>query len=153
MKIAIGSDFAGFELKEAIRKHLEEKNISFVDFTPEAKDYYDVVLDVIPGVQNKEFDCAILCCGSGMGMAQMANSFKGIRAAVCESVYSAKLCRAINNSNVLTMGGFLVAPWLGCQMVDTYLETQLGDSLPQFKDFLIEVQEKIVVLEDTVIYK
>ena len=152
MKIAIGSDFAGFELKEAIRKHLEEKDISFVDFTPEAKDYYDVVLDVIPGVQNKEFDCAILLCGTGMGMAQISNSFKGIRAAVCESVYSAKMCRAINDSNVLTMGGFLVAPWLGCQMVDVYLKTQLGDDLDEFKDFLIAAQKKIAELEDTVIY-
>ena len=153
MKIAIGADFAGFDLKEAIRGHLEKKGLDFVDFSPEARDYYDVVFDVVPGIQSKEFDCAILCCGSGMGLAQMANSYKGIRAAVCESVYSAKLCRAINNSNILTMGGFLVAPWLGCQMVDTYLNTQLGDDLPEFKDFLIEVQEKIVVLEDTVIYK
>jgi len=152
MKIAIGSDFAGFELKEAVREHLEKKGLDFVDFSPEARDYYDIVIEAIPRVQNKEFDCAILLCGSGMGMAQMANSYKGIRAAVCESLYSAKLCRAINNSNVLTMGGFLVAPWLGCKMVDIYLETQIGDDMDEFKEFLLEVQDKIVELEDTVIY-
>lgn len=152
MKIAIGADGSGFDLKEAVRAHLEELGIEYVDFTPEAKDYYDVVPVLVPRVQSGEFDRAILLCGTGMGMAQMANSYKGIRAAVCESVTSATLCRAINNSNILTMGGFLVAPWLGCQMVDAFLKTELTEGLDAFHDFLIDAQKKIADLEETVIY-
>ena len=64
-----------------------------------------------------------------MGMAQMANSYKGIRAAVVESTFAARMCRAINNSNVLTMGGFIVAPFMACEMVDVFLNTQITDCL------------------------
>ena len=88
MKIAIGADGSGFELKEAIRKHLEELNIEYVDYAKEAREYYDIVPEVAPAVQSGECDYAILCCGTGMGMAQMANSYKGIRAAVVEYIRS-----------------------------------------------------------------
>lgn len=152
MKIAIGSDGSGFELKEAVRAHLDELGVEYVDFTPEAKEYYDVVPALVPRVQSGEFDRGLLFCGTGMGMAQMANSYKGIRAAVCESVSSATLCRAINNSNILTMGGFLVSPWIGCQMVDAFLHTEITDGLDAFHDFLLDAQKRIAELEDTVIY-
>lgn len=152
MKIALAADGSGFELKEAIRLHLEELNIEYVDYTKEARDYYDVVPEVAPAVQSKEVDYAILCCGTGMGMAQMANSYKGIRAAVVESVFTAKMCRAINNSNILTMGGFLVAPFMACQMVDAFLNTNITDGLDAFYDFLLDAQEKIKAVEKE-IYK
>ncbi len=150
MKIAIGADGSGFELKEAICRHLEEKGIEYVDYSKKAREYYDIVPEAIPAVQKGECDYAILCCGTGMGMAQMSNSYKGIRAAVVESVFAAKMCRAINNSNVLTMGGFIVAPFMACEMVDVFLETNITDGLDDFHDFLLDAQEKIKAVEETI---
>ena len=150
MRIAVAADASGFELKEAIRAHLEEKNIEVIDYAEAAREYYDVVPEVAPAVQSGEVDYAILCCGTGMGMAQMANSYKGIRAAVVESVFAAKMCRAINNSNILTMGGFIVAPFMACEMVDTFLETQITDGLDDFHDFLLDAQEKIKAIEEKI---
>ena len=91
MKLAIGADGSGFELKEAIRTHLEEKGIEYVDYAKEPQEYYEIVPKVALAIQNKECEYAILCCGTGMGMAQMANSYKGIRAAVVESVFACLL--------------------------------------------------------------
>lgn len=150
MRLALGADGSGFELKEAIRKHLEEKGIEYIDYAKEAREYYDIVPEVVPTVQSGACDYAILCCGTGMGMAQMANSYKGIRAAVVESVFAAKMCRAINNSNVLTMGGFIVAPFMACQMVDIFLATQITDGLDDFHDFLLDAQKKIKAVEDAI---
>lgn len=157
MKIAIGADISGFELKEVIRKYLEEKGIEYKDFgTKDAEhpvEYYEVVPVVAPLVQSGAYDRALLFCGTGMGMAQIANSYKGIRAAVCENLYSARLSRAINNSNILTMGGFLVAPNLGIQMTEEFLSTEITEGMGDFHDFLLEAQEIIQELEDTTIYR
>jgi len=150
MRIALGADASGFDLKEAVKEHLTQKGIECIDYAKEAREYYDVVPEVAPALQRGEFDYAILCCGTGMGMAQMANSYKGIRAAVVESVFAAKMCRAINNSNVLTMGGFMIAPFMGCQIVDTFLETNITDGLDDFHDFLLDAQEKIKAVEETI---
>lgn len=157
MKIAIGADGSGFDLKESVIRHLAEKGIDFTDFTPTRdglKEYYETVPTVIPLLLKGDYDYAILMCGTGMGMAQIANSYKGIRAAVCESVFTAKMSRAINNSNVLAMGGFVVTPWIGNLMVDTFLSTQIAedDSLASFHDFLLEAQDHIKELENK-IYK
>ena len=152
MKIAIGADPSGFDLKEAVRKHLEEQNIEYVDLGTLSADvpveYYDIAPQVAAGIQNGTYTYGLLFCGTGMGMAQIANSYRGIRAAVCESVYSAKMCRAINNSNILSMGGFLVAPHVGIQMVDTFLATEITEGLDSFHDFLLDAQVKIKELED-----
>ncbi|MCU6761712.1 Ribose-5-phosphate isomerase B [uncultured Roseburia sp.] len=150
MKIAIGADASGFELKEAVRKHLEELNIEYTDFAKEARDYYEIVPEAVPAVQRGDFDFGILCCGTGMGMAQMANSYQGIRAAVVESTYTAKMSRAINNSNILTMGGFVVAPFMACEMVDVFLNTQITDGLDDFHDFLLDAQKRIKAVEKTI---
>lgn len=150
MKIAIGADGSGFDLKEAIRKHLEEKKIEYTDYAKEAREYYDIVPEVIPAVQNGEYDYAILCCGTGMGMAQMSNSYKGIRAAVVESVFAAKMSRAINNSNVLAMGGFMIAPFMASEIVDVFLSTQITDGLDDFHDFLLDAQQKIKAAEEKI---
>lgn len=153
MRIALGADGSGFELKETIRIHLEELNIEYIDYAPEAREYYDIVPEVAPVVQSGECDYAILCCGTGMGMAQMANSYKGIRAAVVESVFSARMSRAINNSNILTMGGFIVAPFMACEMVDVFLNTAITDGLDEFHDFLLDAQIKIKEAEEKIYEK
>ncbi len=154
MKIAVGADFGGFELKEAVCSHLKEQGHTITDYGTLAPDapveYYDIVPKVAPLVQNNEVDRAILFCGTGMGMAQIANSYRGIRAAVCESVYAARLCRVINNSNILSMGGFLVAPHLGCQMADVFLGTQMTDGFDNLAEFLKDAQKKITALEEKI---
>lgn len=157
MKIAIGADSSGFALKEAVRKHLAEINIEYDDFGTLSEDkpieYYDIAPVVAKAIQDKKYEYALLFCGTGMGMAQIANSFQGIRAAVCESVLSAKMCRAINNSNILTMGGFFIAPYLANQMVDVFFSTNLTDGMGSFHDFLVDAQNKIKELEEKTIYR
>ncbi len=154
MKLAIGADISGYTLKEALAAYLREKNIPYDDYGTLTADkpveYYDIAPVVAQKVANGEYDFGLLVCGSGMGMCQIANSFKGIRAAVCESVYATRLCRAINDSNILTLGGFLVAPHLGVQMLETFLNTKITDGLPDFHDFLLDAQVKIHQLEDKI---
>jgi len=154
MKIVIGADFAGFALKEAVIEYLDSKSINYEDLGTKSADapvdYYDIVPEVCKGIQNNEYAYGLLFCGTGMGMAQIANSYKGIRAAVCESVYSAKMSRAINDSNILSMGGFIVGPQMGCEMVNVFLNTKLTQDLDQFHDFLIAAQEEIKKLEEVI---
>lgn len=151
MRIAIGADISGFDLKEAVKKHLDEIGIEYDDFGTISADkpieYYDIAPFVAEGVQVGKYPYAILFCGTGMGMAQIANSYKGVRAAVCESVLSAKMCRAINDSNILTMGGFFIAPYLANQMVDAFLTTSITEGMDDFHDFLLDAQLKIKQLE------
>jgi len=157
MRIAIDADPAGFELKVALVKHLEEKGIDIVDFAPDSdkiRDIDEFVPDMMPLIQKGEFDFGIVICGTGMGVSQIANSYKGIRAALCESVFTAKLSRAINNSNVLCMGGFIVAPWMANAMVDVFLSTNIteDESLESVKDFLLDLDCRVKELEEE-IYK
>lgn len=155
MRIAIDADPAGFGLKEAIVEHLKGKGEEFVDFAPDedkVRDIYETVPDMMPLIQKGEFDFGILICGTGMGMSQIANSYKGIRAALCESVYTAKLSRAINNSNVLALGGFIVAPRMATAMVDVFLSTNITEeeSLASVKDFLLDLDCKVKELEEQI---
>ena len=90
----------------------------------------------------------ILLCGTGMGMSQAANKFQGIRAACVESVYAARMCRAINDSNVLCMGGWIVAPEMGLEMVDAFLDTGHTQGLePWRQDFLKKAKDAFDQLE------
>jgi ribose 5-phosphate isomerase B len=154
MKIAIGADISGYDLKAALIKHLDDKGIDYKDFgTPDPDhpdEYYDVVPAVAPLIQSGEYDYGVLLCGTGMGMSQIANSYKGIRAACVESVYAAKMSRAINDSNVLCMGGFIVAPTMGVEMLDVFLNTQITEGLDAFHDFLLNARERIKGLEDDI---
>jgi ribose 5-phosphate isomerase B len=154
IKLAIGADISGFDLKEAVRGFLDSLGIEYVDFgtknAEEPVDYYDIVPGVVKAIQNGEFCFGILFCGSGMGMAQIANSYKGIRAAVCESVYASKMCRAINDSNILCMGGFIVGPQMGCEMTKVFLNTKITEDLDEYHDFLLNAQEEIKKLEEVI---
>jgi len=112
-KIVIGSDKSGFTLKEALKEYLVEHGFevedvgmqTIEDFQP----YYEVAPKVAKKVQSGEFSRGLLCCGTGMGMAIVANKFKGVYAAVVEGSYGAKMAKVINNANVLTMGGWKLA--------------------------------------------
>jgi ribose 5-phosphate isomerase B len=124
VKIAIGSDHAGFSLKEAVKKHLEKKGIEFKDFgtySQESCDYPDIAKDVALAVKNEEFTFGILICGTGIGISIAANKVRGIRAALCHDTFSAKAARAHNNANILAMGARVIGEGLACEIVDAFL--------------------------------
>lgn len=126
MKIALGSDHGGYELKQAIMKHLQEEGYEFTDlgcYSLESCDYPIYGEKVAKAVANKEYDLGILCCGTGIGISISANKVKGIRAACCSDCFSAKYTRMHNDANILCMGGRVVGPGLANQMVDLFLTT------------------------------
>lgn len=158
MKLAIGSDKSGFSLKEAIKAHLADRGIQADDLgtlDPEqAKPYFEVASTVAPLVQNGTYDRAILICGTGMGMAIVANKYQGVYAAVCESTYAAEKCRAINDANILTMGGWIIAEQLGCDMVDRFLDTAFTQGLEEWRQaFLTNARSKVKELESGIYQK
>ena len=137
MKIAIGSDKSGFSAKEAIKAYLTESGADFEDLGTvdlnEVHPYYQVAGDVAPLVQNGTYDRAILICGTGAGMSVVANKFKGVYAVACEGVYSARMARAINNANVLCMGGWIVGPEMAIEMVRAFLNTAWCQDLEDWR--------------------
>ena len=126
MKIAIGADHGGFLLKEAIKKHLASLKVPFKDlgtFSEESVDYPDIGKNVARSVASKKFRFGILVCGTGQGMAMVANKVKGIRAAVCHNVFTAKMSRAHNDANILTLGGRVLNKATALKLVDVFLRT------------------------------
>ncbi|MBE6909935.1 MAG: RpiB/LacA/LacB family sugar-phosphate isomerase [Ruminococcaceae bacterium] len=137
MKIAIGSDKSGFSAKEAIKAYLTEAGVHFDDLgttdLESVHPYYQVASEVAPKVQSGDYDKAVLICGTGAGMSIVANKFKGVHAVACEGVYSAKMARAINNANVLCMGGWIVGPEMAVEMVKTFLSTDWCQDLEDWR--------------------
>lgn len=137
MKIAIGSDKSGYNLKEAIKAYLTSENYEFEDLgtlDPEQPKPFFVVADcVAEKVQNGTYDRAILICGTGAGVSIVSNKYKGVHAVACESVYSAKMCRAINNAQILCMGGWIVAPEMGIEMTKAFLTTDFLQDLEDWR--------------------
>lgn len=155
MKVAIGSDKSGFTLKEAIKAHLAENGIEYVEVgtldLDHVKPFYVTAPEVAEKLLAKDADFGILICGTGMGMSQVANKYKGIRAACVESTYAARMCRAINDSNVLCLGGWEIAPELGLELVDTFLKTGHTEGLePWRQDFLKNALHEFQKLEDKI---
>ncbi|RMH66641.1 MAG: ribose 5-phosphate isomerase B [Calditrichaeota bacterium] len=126
MKVGIGSDHAGFVMKEAIIKFLEEKKIEFIDygtFKEESVNYPDYALKVSKAVTDGDVDYGILICGTGIGMSITANKVKGIRAALCHNEETARMSRLHNNANVLCLGGRVLEESLALKMVELWLNT------------------------------
>ena len=127
--IAIGSDHGGYQLKEEIKKYLEEAGIEYKDFgcdSEERTDYPVFGEPVIKAVQSKEFEKGILICGTGFGMTILANKFKGIRCACCWIEEVAKLLKAHNIANIIALPGsfinisesvFILRAWLGTEFM------------------------------------
>ena len=125
--IVLGSDHAGFYLKEEINAYLDEHKIKFIDigcYSPESFDYAVSAQKACDKVVSGECEKAILCCGTGVGISIAANKVKGIRACFCSDYFSAKLTRAHNDANVLCLGGRVVGAGLACELVDIFLNTE-----------------------------
>jgi len=126
MKVIIGGDHAGFTMKTQIKTLLENLGHGVEDVGCHSEDSVDYPVygkAVAAGVASGEFPKGILVCGSGLGMSMIANRFVGVRAALCNDLYSAVLSRQHNDANLLVMGGRLIGADLAGEIVSTWLET------------------------------
>ncbi|HZR29152.1 MAG TPA: ribose 5-phosphate isomerase B [Terriglobales bacterium] len=126
MKISLGADHAGFELKEKIKKLLVQQGLEVSDqgtLSSESVDYPDYARKVGEQVANRNADLGILVCGSGIGMAIAANKVHGVRAANVSSEYEAQLSREHNDANVLALGARLLSDQNAFQIIQKWLET------------------------------
>ena len=124
--IALASDHAGFDYKERVKTILDGMKIPFKDFgtnSKESTDYPDWAHHASESISKGECDRGILFCGTGIGMAIVANKHKGVRAAVCESVTAARLSRQHNNANVLTIGERITGWEAAADIIKTFLTT------------------------------
>ncbi len=146
MKIAIGSDHGGYNLKDEIKKHLEEKGIEYNDFgtnSTESVDYPEFGMKVAEAIISGEYDRGIVCCGTGIGISISANKVSGIRCAVVTDTYSAAMSRAHNNANVLALGERVVGVGLALEIVDTWLETEFeGGRHERRVDKITDIERK-----------
>ena len=125
--VCIASDHAGYNLKEDIKNHLIDKNISVYDLGPYEKhsvDYPDYARKLGNRIKLKKSDVGILVCGSGTGMAISANKIRSIRAAVCYNLKSTRLSRQHNNANIIALGSRLIKKKLSLKLVEVFLETK-----------------------------
>ena len=127
--IAIGSDHGGFELKEAIKKHLDKRGLEYKDYGTYTKDSCDYpVYGKLVGhaVADGECDRGIIICGTGIGISITANKIKGVRAALCGDCFSAEATRLHNDANILALGARVTAEGLALKIVDTFLDTEFS---------------------------
>ncbi len=127
--IALGSDQAGYLLKQEVIKYLEEKGLEYKDYGSYNEDSVDYPIygkSVAKAIVNGECDRGIIICGTGIGISIAANKVKGIRAALCSDCFSAEATRQHNDANILAMGARVVGPGLAVKIVDTFLNTEFS---------------------------
>lgn len=125
MMIAIGSDHGGFQLKEAVKRYLLEKNLEVKDFgayTLDSVDYAPIAAQVARCVADGKAACGVLICSTGIGISIAANKVKGIRAALCTDAHMAEMTRRHNNANVLCMGGLITDEETARAIVDAFFK-------------------------------
>jgi ribose 5-phosphate isomerase B len=146
MKIAIGCDHAGFELKEDLRVYLRERGVEVLDLgTPEGApvDYPEIGMAVAERVSTGAIPRGILICGTGIGMSVVANRFRGVRATLCHDLYTARMSREHNDSNVLVLGGRLLGKGIAREIVGIWLEAEfLGGNHQRRLDQIARLDEK-----------
>lgn len=141
LKIALGADHAGFELKEKIIQYLKSKGFEYKDFgtfSADSCDYPDFAKKVAIEVSKGNFNRGVLVCGSGIGMSITANKVKGIRAALCWNLSTAQSSRTHNNSNILCLAQRQTEPELALDMLDTWLKTEFEGGRHQLRVNKIE---------------
>lgn len=152
MTIALASDHAGYELKSGIGEYLSQRGIEVKDFGCYSKDrvdYIDFAVKAMDGLVSGECDRAILVCGSGMGMAIVANKFAGVRATPCCDEYMADMSRSHNNSNCLTLGGRILPLDEALHIVKIWLETEFEGGRHQARLDKIKALEQKNYLKDS----
>ncbi len=142
--IAIGSDHGGFELKEIIKKYLDEKGIEYIDYgcnSTESVDYPVYGEKVANAVATGEAEKGILCCGTGLGMMLCANKKEGVRAICTNDSFSVKFSRLHNNANVITFGGRTMGAEAVLYNLSVFLETPFEGGRHQKR---VEMYDKIL---------
>ena len=127
MKIALGADHGGYELKEKLKAFLKKKSIEFKDFGTNdgttSVDYPDFAKAVAKAVASKKYNFGVLVCGSGVGVAMAANKVKGIRAVQAYDAYTAEMSRRHNDANVITFAGRRIRPGIAKHLLNIWLKT------------------------------
>ncbi len=140
-KVLVAADFAGVTLKDAVVAHLEKNGWEVTDIGVKSADeenpemFHRIGLKVGAKIAEREFERALIFCGTGMGIHIAASKCPHVHAAVCENIPSALRCITGNNCNVLSMGGFYVAPATGIAMADAFLNHNFGDGYEYWENF------------------
>jgi len=145
-KILVAADPYAVTLKDAIMAHLKGKGYEISDFgSQQGKElpYFEGAVAVCKAMQAGQAERAILFCGTGMGMSIVANRFKGVTASVVESVYAARMCRSINNANVLCLGQMIWGSDMAKAAVDLFLSTRFTEGLEPIAGFLHDALNKV----------
>ncbi len=146
MKIALGADHGGVDLKNEIKSYLETNGYEVKDFgtnTYDSCDYPDIALPVAEAVVSKEFELGILVCGTGIGIGIAANKVPGVRAALCSDTFSAHATREHNDANILTLGQRVVGVGLALDIVETFLNAKFeGDRHLKRINKITKIEEK-----------
>ena len=143
MKLIVGSDHAGYPIKEKVSAFLQERGIAVEDvgtYGEESVDYTDFGKKVARKVSDGTFERGILICGTGLGMSMVANRFRGVRAALANDLFSAIMSRRHNDSNILVMGGRLIGDMLALQLVETWLDTPFDGGRHQRRVEKIDIE-------------
>ncbi|MBC6695389.1 ribose 5-phosphate isomerase B [Terrisporobacter mayombei] len=147
MKIGLGCDHGGYNLKLEIMRYLESKNIEVVDYgtnnAEESVDYPIFGEKVADAVISKEVDYGIVCCGTGIGISLAANKVPGIRCAVVSDVFSAKMSKAHNNANMLSLGERVLGRGLALEIVEAWINTDFeGDRHSRRVNMIADIENK-----------
>ena len=146
MKIAIGCDHGAYDLKETVKEYLLEKGVEVDDkgaYSKESVHYPLFAKAVCKEVQAKTVDYGILLCSTGIGISIAANKHRGIRAALCGDVYSAKFTRLHNDANVLCLGALVTGAGVAKMIVDTFLSTGFEGGRHQMRvDMITEIENE-----------
>lgn len=149
MKIGIGSDHGGYDLKEHVVKYLQDEGIEYVDYgtdSLESVDYPEFGQKVAEAVINKEVDKGIVICGTGIGISISANKVPGIRCALCGDTYSARMSIEHNNANILALGGRVTGRDLAIEIVSVWLKaTFQGDRHIRRINKISDIESKYMV--------
>jgi ribose 5-phosphate isomerase B len=147
--LIVGADPWGMDLKKVVLRHLQQKGYAVTDLNDgkQSDNYYDVAVRAAGQIQAQAADGAFLFCGTGMGMSIVCNKHQGIVASVVETPWAAKMARAVNNANVLCMGGMNVKPEAAIEAVDNFLGTNLGDGLAEYLPFLQEATKQVAGID------
>jgi ribose 5-phosphate isomerase B len=152
MKIAIASDLSGFPLKEEIVAHLKAKEgVEVIDFgipsADQPKPYFEQAPKVCEAILSGQAEKGILICGTGQGMAIVANKHKGIYACVVDDIFSGERAKIVNDANVITMGGWITAPFVAKEIVDGWLAMHFTQKMEFKKDFLTNALNQVKAIE------
>jgi len=145
MKVVLGCDHGGLNIKNAVIEYLKDNNFEFIDFgcyTEDSVDYPEYAYKVATAVRDNGDTLGILCCGTGIGISMAANKVKGVRAAVCTNDFMAEMTRRHNNSNIICMGGRIIDEATAVKLADIFLNTEFeGDRNIRRVDMITAIEE------------